>query len=174
MNKEQEIKKLEIEALETKIQGMIAERQYISSKIEEAQSELKALKTGSKKFYYVNIFGEIANIEPDNYNEYVIKQIQQQGNAFKTRDDAEKESDRRALLHEFNQFKNERNDGWTPNWKDFNMSKYFVAADSYGYLKSVSMYGTDSFVQFGYFHNYKDCMDAIEKFGDRIKELYID
>lgn len=174
MNKEQEIKKLEIEALETKIQGMIAERQYISSKIEEAQSELKALKTGSEKFYYVNIFGEIANIEPDNYNEDVIKQMQQQGNAFKTRDDAEKEIDRRALLHEFNQFKNERNDGWTPNWKDFNMSKYFVAADSDGYLKSVSMYGTDSFVQFGYFHNYKDCIEAIEKFGDRIKELYID
>ena len=174
MNKEQEIKKLEIEALETKIQGMIAERQYISSKIEEAQSELKALKTGSEKIYYVNIFGEIANIEPDNYNEDVIKQMQQQGNAFKTRDDAEKEIDRRALLHEFNQFKNERNDGWTPNWKDFNMSKYFVAADSDGYLKSVSMYGTDSFVQFGYFHNYKDCIEAIEKFGDRIKELYID
>ena len=54
------------------------------------------------------------------------------------------------------------------------MSKYFAAADSDGYLKSVSMYGTDSFVQFGYFHNYKDCMDAIEKFGDRIKKLYID
>ena len=174
MNNEQEIKKLQIEALETKIQGMIAERQYISNKIEEAQSELKTLKTGSEKFYYVNIFGEIANIEPDNYNEDIIKQMQQQGNAFKTRDDAEKESDRRALLYEFNQFKNERNDGWTPNWKDFNMSKYFVAADSDGYLKSVSMYGTDSFVQFGYFHNYKDCMDAIEKFGDRIKELYID
>lgn len=174
MNNKQEIKKLEIEALETKIQGMIAERQYISNKIEEAQSELKTLKTGSEKFYYVNIFGEIANIEPDNYNEDVIKQMQQQGNAFKTRDDAEKESDRRALLYEFNQFKNERNDGWTPNWKDFNMSKYFVAADSDGYLKSVSMYCTDSFVQFGYFHNYKDCMDAIEKFGDRIKELYID
>ena len=174
MNNEQEIKKLEIEALETKIQGMIAERQYISNKIEEAQSELKTLKTGSEKFYYVNIFGEIANIEPDNYNEDIIKQMQQQGNTFKTRDDAEKESDRRALLYEFNQFKNERNDGWTPNWKDFNMSKYFVAADSGGYLKSVSMYGTDSFVQFGYFHNYKDCMDAIEKFGDRIKKLYID
>ena len=174
MSNEQEIKKLEIEALETKIQGMIAERQYISSKIEEAQSELKNIKNRFGKFYYVNIFGGIANIEPDNYNEDVIKQMQQQGNAFKTRDDAEKEIDRRALLHEFNQFKNERNDGWTPNWKDFNMSKYFVEADSDGYLKSVSMYATDSFVQFGYFHNYKDCMDAIEKFGDRIKRLYID
>ena len=89
-------------------------------------------------------------------------------------EDVEKESDRRTLLYEFNQFRDECNGDRKPDWKDFNMSKYFVAADSDGYLKSVSMYGTDSFVQFGYFHNYKDCMDAIEKFGDRIKELYID
>lgn len=174
MNNEQKIKKLEIEEMEDKIRGMVSERQYISYKIEEAQSKLKTLKTGWKIFYYLNIFGEIAEIEADNYNEDVIKQMKEQGNTFKTREEAEKESDRRALLYEFNQFKNERNDGWTPNWKDFNMSKYFVAADSGGYLKSISMYVTDSFVQFGYFHNYKDCMDAIEKFGDRIKKLYID
>ena len=36
------------------------------------------------------------------------------------------------------------------------------------------MYVTDTFVQFGYFRNYEDCMGAIEKFGDRIKKIYID
>ena len=174
MNNEQEIKKQEIEELETKIRGMISERQYISNKIEEAQSELKILKTGSEIFYYLNIFGEIAKVETDSYNEDVIKQMQQQGNTFKTRKDAEKERDRRALLYEFNQFKNERNNGWTPNWKDFNTSKYFIAADSDGYLKNMSMYCTKVFSQFGYFRNWEDCMDAIDKFGDRIKKLYID
>lgn len=174
MNNDTKQRQLEIEELETKIRSMVSERQYISYKIDEAQSKLKMLENGSEIFYYINIFGEIAEVESDNYNKDVIKQMKEQGNTFKTSEEAEKESERRALLYEFNQFKNERNDGWTPNWKDFNMSKYFVAADSDGYLKSVSMYGTDSFVQFGYFHNYKDCMDAIEKFGDRIKELYID
>lgn len=123
--------------------------------------------------YFLDEGGGIREIIPP-INILAWERVIRQGNAFKTVEDAEKERDRRKLLYEFNQFKNERNDGWTPNWKDFNMSKYFVAADSDGYLKSVSMYGTDSFVQFGYFHNYKDCMDAIEKFGDRIKELYID
>ena len=123
--------------------------------------------------YFLDEGGGIREIIPP-INILAWEKVSRQGNAFKTVEDAEKERDRRKLLHEFNQFKNERNDGWTPNWKDFNMSKYFVAADSDGYLKSVSMYGTDSFVQFGYFHNYKDCMDAIEKFGDRIKKLYID
>lgn len=123
--------------------------------------------------YFLDEGGGIREIIPP-INILAWERVIRQGNAFKTVEDAEKERDRRKLLYEFNQFKNERNDGWTPNWKDFNMSKYFVAADSDGYLKSVSMYGTDSFVQFGYFHNYKDCMDAIDKFGDKIKKLYID
>ena len=174
MNNDTKQRQLEIEELETKIRGMISERQYISKKIDEAQSKLKMLKIGSEIFYYINIFGEIAKIESDNYNEDVIKQMQQQGNAFKTREEAEKESEKRELLYEFNQFRDECNGDWKPDWKDFNMSKYFVAADSDGYLKSVSMYGTDSFVQFGYFKNREDCQRAIEIFGEEIIDLFVE
>lgn len=149
--------------------------------IMELEDELAYKKEQLERLYRINTNGRYFLDEGGGVRELIPpvnilawEKVIRQGNAFKTVEDAEKESDRRALLHEFNQFKNERNDGWTPNWKDFNMSKYFVAADSDGYLKSVSMYGTDSFVQFGYFHNYNDCMDAIEKFGDRIKKLYID
>lgn len=149
--------------------------------IMELEDELAYKKEQLERLYRINTNGRYFLDEGGGVRKLIPpvnilawKKVIRQGNAFKTVEGAEKESDRRALLHEFNQFKNERNDGWTPNWKDFNMSKYFVAADSDGYLKSVSMYGTDSFVQFGYFHNYNDCMDAIEKFGDRIKKLYID
>ena len=153
----------------------------LENEITELEETLKTKKEQLEKLRLVNengkyvltSTGEILELNLEIHQDTWAKAINQ-NNTFKTRKDAEKERDRRALLYEFNQFKNERNDGWTPNWKDFNMSKYFVAADSDGYLKSVSMYGTDSFVQFGYFHNYKDCMDAIEKFGDRIKKLYID
>lgn len=148
--------------------------------IMELEDELAYKKEQLERLYRINTNGRYFLDEGGGVRELIPpvnilawEKVIRQGNAFKTVEDAEKESDRRTLLYEFNQFKNERNDGWTPNWKDFNMSKYFVAADSDGYLKSVSMYGTDSFVQFGYFHNYKDCLDAIEKFGDRIKELYI-
>lgn len=156
---------------EKELEHEIMELETILANKKEKLERLKFIHANRR--YYLNWDGSIHEMTltmNDTTKESGIKQ----GNVFKTIEDAEKERDRRALLYEFNQFKNERNDGWTPNWKDFNMSKYFVAADSYGYLKSVSMYGTDSFVQFGYFHNYKDCMDAIEKFGDRIKELYID
>lgn len=173
MNNEQEIKKLEIEELETKIRGMISERQYISNKIEEAQSKLKTLKTGSEEFYYINIFGEIAKVEVDNYNEDVIKQMQQQGNTFKTRDEAEKERDRRALLYEFNQFRDERNKGWTPNWNDVSEGKYYIYFGYEKILKHTFVQTTREFVTFGYFRNVADCIEAIEKFGDRIRKLYI-
>lgn len=153
--------------LELEIMGLEDELAYKKEQLER----LYRINTNGR--YFLDEGGGVRELIPP-VNILAWEKVIRQGNTFKTVEDAEKESDRRALLHEFNQFKNERNDGWTPNWKDFNMSKYFVAADSDGYLKSVSMYGTDSFVQFGYFHNYEDCMDAIEKFGDRIKELYID
>lgn len=156
---------------EKELEHEIMELESILANKKEKLERLKFIHANRR--YYLNWDGSIHEMTPtmnDTTKESGIKQ----GNVFKTVEDAEKERDRRALLYEFNQFKNERNDGWTPNWKDFNMSKYFASADSDGYLKSVSMYGTDSFVQFGYFHNYKDCMDAIEKFGDRIKKLYID
>lgn len=153
--------------LELEIMGLEDKLAYKKEQLER----LNHIYTNGR--YFLDEGGGVRELIPP-VNILAWEKVIRQGNAFKTVEDAEKERDRRALLYEFNQFKNERNDGWTPNWKDFNMSKYFVAADSDGYLKSVSMYGTDSFVQFGYFHNYKDCMDAIEKFGDRIKELYID
>lgn len=162
MNNDTKQKEIELEIAEL-------ERELAHKK--EQLERLNHIYTNGR--YFLDEGGGVRELIPP-VNILAWERVIRQGNAFKTVEDAEKERDRRALLHEFNQFKNERNDGWTPNWKDFNMSKYFVAADSDGYLKSVSMYGTDSFVQFGCFHNYKDCMDAIEKFGDRIKELYID
>lgn len=137
----------------------------------EQLEQLNRINTNDR--YFLDEGGGVRELIPP-VNILAWEKVIRQGNTFKTVEDAEKESDRRTLLYEFNQFRDECNGDWKPDWKDFNMSKYFVAADSDGYLKSVSMYGTDSFVQFGYFHNYKDCMDAIEKFGDRIKELYID
>lgn len=162
MNNELTQEELEYEIMELEDQLAYKKEQY---------KRLKLINENGR--YFLNEVGDILELIPTVNNESWGKAIKQ-NNTFKTRKDAEKERDRRALLYEFNQFRDERNNGWTPNWKDFNMSKYFVAADSDGYLKSVSMYGTNSFVQFGYFHNYKDCIEAIEKFGDRIKELYID
>ena len=62
MNNDTKQRQLEIEELETKIRSMVSERQYISYKIDEAQSKLKMLENGSEIFYYINIFGEIERL----------------------------------------------------------------------------------------------------------------
>ena len=156
---------------EKELEHEIMELETILANKKEKLERLKFIHANRR--YYLNWDGcihEMALTMNDTTKASGIKQ----GNVFKTVEDAKKERNRRSLLYEFNQFKNERNNGWEPDWKDFNTPKYFIAFDSDGYLKSVSMYATDSFVQFGYFHNYKDCMDAIEKFGDKIRKLYID
>lgn len=153
----------------------------LENEITELEETLKIKKDQLEKLRLVNENGKYVLISTGGINELNVealpktwKKAIKQNNVFKTRKDAEKERDRRELLYEFNQFKNERNNGWTPDWKNFNTSKYFIAVDSVGCLKDISMYCTSCFVQFGYFRNWADCMDAIEKFGDRIKKLYIE
>lgn len=150
------------------------EIEELESKLTYKKKVLKRLKSGNENGrYFLCSDGTISELIP-TINDGIWKNSIKQGNTFKNIKGAEKERDKRALLYEINQFRDERNNGWVPNWKDFNTYKYFIAVDSKGYLKSISMYGTDTFVQFGYFRNYEDCMDAINKFGDRIKKLYID
>ena len=146
----------------------------LESKLIYKKKVLKRLKSVNENGrYFLCSDGTISELIPTINNEIWENSIKQ-GNTFKNIKDAEKERDRRELLYEFNQFRDERNNGWTPNWKDFNASKYFMAVDHEGYLKCMSMYCTKVFVKFGYFRKYEDCMDAIYKFGDRIKKLYID
>ena len=146
----------------------------LESKLTYKKKVLKRLKSVNENGrYFLCSDGTISELIP-TINDEIWKNSIKQGNTFKNVKDAEKERDKRELLYEFNQFRDERNNGWAPDWKNFNPSKYFVAVDSDGYLKSMPMYVTDTFVQFGYFRNYGDCMDAIYKFGDRINKLYID
>lgn len=153
----------------------------LENEIAELEETLKIKKEQLDKLRLVNENGKYVltstgevlelNLEiPQDTWEKAIKQ----NNTFKTVKDAEKERDRRALLYEFNQFKNERNNGWTPNWEDFKTSKYYIVFDHENNLKYMSMYVTNLFVPFGYFRNWADCIDAIDKFGDRIKKLYIE
>lgn len=77
-------------------------------------------------------------------------------------------------MYEFNQFRDERNKGWTPNWNDVSEGKYYIYFGYEKNLKHTFVQTTREFVTFGYFRNVADCIEAIGKFGDRIKRLYVD
>ena len=156
---------------EKELEHEIMELETILANKKEKLERLKFIHANRR--YYLNWDGSIHEMTltmNDTTKESGIKQ----GNVFKTIEDAEKERDRRALLHEFNQFKNERNNGWAPNWKDYNEPKFYITFSENNELKPSYMSTLQTFVTFGYFNDYRACFDAIQKFGDRIKKLYID
>ena len=153
----------------------------LENEITELEETLKIKKEQLVKLSLVNENGKYVltstgevlelNLEiPQDTWEKAIKQ----NNTFKTVKDAEKERDRRELLYEFNQFKNEQNNEWAPNWKDYDEPKFYITFNEAKELTPSFMYTLQNFVTFGYFRDYRACFDAIQKFGDRIKKLYID
>ena len=96
-----------------------------------------------------------------------------QGNIFKTKQAAELEAKRRNLLTRFKAFRDECNNGWEPDWKDFEM-KWDINYKQGEGLRELCSNNVNSFSTFGYFKNKKDAERAIELFGDEIKELFVD
>lgn len=97
-----------------------------------------------------------------------------QNNAFKTREDALLEADRRCLLSRFRAFRDECNGEWQSDWKSNNDRKYYILFSSKGQLETYSTGVCNDFQLFGFFTNKEDAERAIELFGQEIIELYVD
>ena len=62
----------------------------------------------------------------NRHNEELNERISSQGNMFNSIEEAEKERDRRNLLARLNRFRNEKNDGWIPNWNRWQELKFCI------------------------------------------------
>lgn len=109
----------------------------------------------------------------NRHNEELNERISSQGNMFNSIEEAEKERDRRNLLARLNRFRDEKNDGWIPNWNRWQELKFCIFW-SYGdlILKPCDIFL--GFNVFGYFKNRDDCLEAIRIFGHEIKRLYVE
>lgn len=97
-----------------------------------------------------------------------------QGNAFVSERLAELEAKRRELITKFKDFKDISNRDWEPDFNFFD-TKYFIAYDyDLNRLKVYCQYGVDGFHIFGYLRNERDAKQAIEIFGEQIKDLFVD
>jgi hypothetical protein len=97
-----------------------------------------------------------------------------QGNAFVSEQLAELESKRRELITKFRDFQDASNRDWVPDFNHFD-TKYFIAYDyDLNRLKVYGQYGIDGFHIFGYFQNERDAKQAIEIFGEQIKDLFVE
>ena len=99
----------------------------------------------------------------------------EQGNVFKTRDEAIRERDKREILMRFNQFRDKCNGDWKPDWEDKSEDKFFILFNhESSELKSNWCSYSQPFSSFGFFKNIEDANRAIELFGDEIKRLWVD
>ena len=98
-----------------------------------------------------------------------------QGNIFKTEQEAVQERDKRAFLTRFRQFRDKCNGDWKPDWKDKVKAKYFIVFNHESSELLLKWYiDVQPFEGFGCFKNREDAIRAIELFGDEIKRLWVD
>lgn len=151
----------------------------LEAKLEEMKAEIDRLENGwemkcpykeGDEYYFVSANGLAKYDSWDNYD--FEKRAFAQGNIFKTQQEAELEAKRRNLLTRFRAFRDECNDGWTPDWtgNSEKISLYYKPEDKKLYLNTSFIANT--FNLFGYFKNKQDAERAIELFGDEIKELF--
>lgn len=94
-----------------------------------------------------------------------------QGNVFKTKQEAIRERDKRALLIRFRQFRDKCNVDWKPGEDD---EKHYIIISEDKLLFVATDVSLSSYQTFGYFKTEFDCLNAIDLFGDEIKRLWVD
>lgn len=125
----------------------------------------------NKKEHYLNEDGIIKQFPKfEDFYKNVVKQ----NNAFKTIEEAKKERERRKLLYEFYQFRDDCNGGWKPDWGKQDAKYFLYYSHKFGIFSVNYIHIQEMFHTFGYFKNEKDVQRAIDLFNDRIKKLYID
>ena len=154
----------------------------LEEKVKELLDEIETLKREKKneefeypfeydeKYSVVYHNGDISTYDWTNHK--MDKQTYSQGNAFKTKQEAERERDRRALLTRFKQFRDKCNGDWKPEIYNTKYYIYFNQTDNK--IKSSWNHLNNGFHLFGYFQKEEDCDRAIELFGDEIKRLYLE
>jgi hypothetical protein len=157
-----------IEDLKRKQKELEYNKLQLEEQIKRVTKEIEILK--SQRFY-LNTLGYIANI-PNCFDENTVGRLKWLGNYFETVEEAEKEIKKRELQKEIEEFRNERNGYWKDDFEDSNPKHCIVLHNNK--LTTLATFKISYFPEFGYFERLSDCERAIEIFGDRILELYVD
>ena len=125
-----------------------------------------------KNFYELQSNGTILWTLVSNFGAHEIS-LKAQGNIFETSKEAERERDRRNLLHILEQFRDQCQGNWKPDWNRWQELKFCIFWNNESLIARPvdTMLG---FNVFGYFKNREDCLEAIGRFGHEIKRLYVE
>jgi hypothetical protein len=168
---EQEVKRLEEQLTELKFKILESKGVLIPYKPYEVE-----MPEDIEDYVYINNVGNIYNLNTLTIVE--IEKIYKRGLAFKTREEAEQFDKKRILINKMNDWAEEHNGGWKPNWKDDDETVHEVQIDRF------PMYGCDSPLVinevdevrsvsiFPYFYSYKTAREFFEEFRGEIEEVF--
>lgn len=164
-----------VEELENEIKGLENRKIELLKELEVEKQKFEIVPSLEIDdiYYTINIDGDVGNSwwGNDRYD----KKRSRVGNVFYSRQEAEKELDRRNLLTRFRQFRDKCNGDWKPALKIVGLPKYCIAINN----KTDVMFAMDvtfynEFNPFGYFEKKEDCQRAIQLFGDEIQRLFVE
>jgi hypothetical protein len=167
-----------VDELQNQIDKLQKQIDKLQKKIEELPKEIeneKYLEVKSpfeegEHFFTIEINGTPVNYICEGHDWELKTWLQ--GNIFKTEEEVELERDRRILLTKFRQFRDKCNGDWKPEVFE---CKYFITYDSFKNVLESSWNDTwDNFHTFGDFKHERDCLRAIELFGDEIIRLWVE
>lgn len=149
---------------------------YEKLKLETAE-EFEYPFEDNQRYWSLNAWGDINSVKWENKS-FDTEQYDQ-GHVFKTKEEATRERDKRALLVRFRQFRDKCNGDWKPNWnKEGNDDTCYNIDITYNDGQAVLEIDWhryfNQFCLFGYFKEQKDVERAIELFGDEIIRLWVD
>ena len=163
---EQEIKRLE-ERIEDQINSL-------RIKILESEANKKLYEVEVPEdigdYYILDGYGKVYSLEGFSTN-YTRCQYER-GLAFKTREKAEQFKKEQILLFKLHKWAEERNEGWTPNWNDYNEEKWTVMYhNECEEFEIYENYRYREFLKLPYFESEEIAELFIKEFGDEIKEV---
>ena len=107
-------------------------------------------------------------------NNTTDKFLFEHGFYFETKEEAEHYLKERKLLLKLHQWAKIKNEGWEPDWSDFDENKYYIYyLRTERLLKIGNVYSVQDFVKLPYFKSMPIAKECINLFGDEIKEVLV-
>ena len=161
---EQKVKRLEEQITNLRIK-------LLESKVDKKPYEVE-VPDDIGNYYHVDETGEINQIgEVLNY--YDFEQAYLRGLVFKTKEEAQQFDEERILLFKLHKWAEEHNEGWTPNWNDYNEEKWTVMYhNECEEFEIYENYRYREFLKLPYFESEEIAELFIKEFGDEIKEVF--
>lgn len=122
-------------------------------------------------YYTINTRGELQILS--FYSRSIQEELYKRGEAFEISDNALSNNREKILLKKLEDWAEEHNGDWYPDWEDCDDKFYIAYHHGLGWFKVCSDMRVNSFNKLPYFKSNELALEFIEEFGDEIKEVLL-